>query len=221
MAEKMFKPFQGYNVYEDGEIYSNKSNRFLKPEITKFGYKQVSLSINGVMKRYRVHRLVALLFLDVPENYEELVVNHKDGNKLNNSYTNLEWCTYDYNNYHARVTGLNNVSKSNSDRQNDPEFRKRTSEKLSRTILENGSSKGEKNGRFRYRIYDTHGNLYSREELSELLSLSQSRTDYFIKQGANGVSNKYFDKFGIYIKDIKSKVNRLSKATDNEKNVAL
>lgn len=68
------------------------------------------------MKRYRVHRLVALLFLDVPENYEELVVNHKDGNKLNNSYTNLEWCTYDYNNYHARVTGLNNVSKSNSDR---------------------------------------------------------------------------------------------------------
>lgn len=83
------KKFYNYYVYENGDVYSLYRNKFLKPGIVQ-GYKQYTLSINGISKRYKAHRLVALLFLNVPDNYEQLVVNHKDGNKLNCHYSNLE-----------------------------------------------------------------------------------------------------------------------------------
>lgn len=198
-----YKNFYSYHVYEDGRVYSTKSNRFLKGEITKYGYQIYALSILGQQKVFRINRLVAYLYLEIPENDEELVVNHKDGNKLNNHYSNLEWCTYDYNNYHARKNNLNNVSESNSKRWENEEFRKKTSAKFSKVQKENGTSKWKKNGRFRYDIYDIKGNNYSREQLAELLQLSQSYTDTLIKKSANGEYNKYFDKYGIYVKDTK------------------
>lgn len=214
-----FKDFFTYKVYEDGRIFSSKSNKFLKGEISKQGYQVYRLSVNNKLKAYRANRLVAYLFLEVPSNYNELVVNHKDGNKLNNHYTNLEWCTYDYNNYHARVTGLNNISLSNSKRWENDDFRKRTSKRFSESHIKSGCCKWKKNGRFRYDIYDKDGNNYSRKELSSLLGLSESYTDVLIRNMANGINNIYLKKYGIYVKDTKSKVNRLSKTTCNEKNV--
>ncbi|ELC8411524.1 NUMOD4 domain-containing protein [Clostridium perfringens] len=59
----------------------------------------VKLSKNGERKDYKVHRLVAKAFLDNPNNYD--VVNHKDGNPLNNNVENLEWCTQKQNIRHA------------------------------------------------------------------------------------------------------------------------
>ena len=219
MEKIKFKKFYNYDIYEDGSIYSHYSNKFLKPDNVQ-GYLQCTLSINNNPKRYKCHRLVAMLFLDLPSNYVMLVVNHKDGNKLNNHYSNLEWCTYDYNNYHARINGLNNISKSNSERWENEEFRKNTSEHISKGIIKNGSSSGEKNGRFRYRIYDKNGKVFSRKELKDYLGLSQSYTDTLIREYANGNSNMYFDEKDIFVKDTKRKVNRLSKTTDNEKTVA-
>lgn len=178
------------------------------------------LSINGKIKAFRANRLVAYLFLEAPDNYKELVVNHKDGNKLNNHYTNLEWCTYNYNNYHARINNLNNISESNSKRWQNEEFRKRTSKKFSEVKLRDGSSKWKNNGRFRYDIYDKFGKNYSRTELAKLLNLSQSYTDTLIRKSCNGENNSYFRKYDIYVKEVKKKVNRLSKATSNEKDIA-
>lgn len=51
-----------------------------------------------------VHRLVAMAFIPNPHNYP--IINHIDGNKQNNHYTNLEWGTVKYNNQHAFETGL-------------------------------------------------------------------------------------------------------------------
>ena len=66
------------------------------------GYMSVRLKINGVGVHYSVHRLVALAFLENPNNYKE--VNHKDENPLNNELSNLEWCDHNYNmNYGTRV----------------------------------------------------------------------------------------------------------------------
>lgn len=59
------------------------------------GYGYVRLSKNGKSKNYRVHRIVADLFVENPNGYN--VVNHKDENKANNRADNLEWCTHDYN----------------------------------------------------------------------------------------------------------------------------
>ena len=68
-------------------------------------YKRfVMLTKTGRKRGIRVHQLVAHEFVDNPENKK--TVNHKDGNKSNNHYLNLEWCTQKENNQHARKTGL-------------------------------------------------------------------------------------------------------------------
>lgn len=72
--------------------------------INSFGYVGVLLSINKVYKHYSVHRIVAKAFIPNPEN--KPCVNHKDGNKLNNHVSNLEWVTYSENHKHAFRTGL-------------------------------------------------------------------------------------------------------------------
>lgn len=60
--------------------------------IDKFGYSLVNLS----RKSYKVHRLVAEMFIENPQGLK--CVNHKDENKTNNCVDNLEWCSYGYNN---------------------------------------------------------------------------------------------------------------------------
>lgn len=57
------------------------------------GYKYVTLSNKGYSKREYIHRLVAKAFINNPKPEEFLVVNHKDFNKSNNNYSNLEWST--------------------------------------------------------------------------------------------------------------------------------
>lgn len=67
-------------------------------------YYCVSLGKNGKSKTFTVHRLVAIAFLENPLNLA--IVNHKDGIKTNNHYTNLEWCTAQQNTQHATENNL-------------------------------------------------------------------------------------------------------------------
>lgn len=209
-----YRSYYNYDVYGDGRIYSHFRNRFLHPEITIHGYKQCTLAIDGKPVRVRVHRLVAFLFLDTPSNYKELVVNHKDGNKLNNHYSNLEWCTYAYNNYHARTTGLNDISKANSSRWRDNNFRKKTSKHISEGLKRSGSQAGENNSRFRYMIFDKYGNKHSRKSLAKMLGISQSYTDALIYKKANGIPTKsrVLEKHGITVIDIKKSQSTIESA---------
>jgi len=57
-------------------------------------------------QRVRIHRMVAILFIYNPNPSKYNVINHIDGNKINNHYTNLEWTTVLKNNQHAWATGL-------------------------------------------------------------------------------------------------------------------
>lgn len=91
--------------------------RILKNSIIKDkGYCRVSLNNGNGKISKRVHRLVAEAFIPNPEN--KLEVNHKDGNKLNNCVSNLEWCTNKENIEHSIRTGLkkhcNGCSNSSS-----------------------------------------------------------------------------------------------------------
>ena len=116
-------PLKGYEhnyvIDENGNIYSIKDrygrNRVLKLKtLVHNGYETVMVCKNKKATREFVHRLVALSFIPNPNNYK--CVNHKDKNKLNNHYTNLEWCTHQYNNNYSR-----NISQWNKDRGFDIE----------------------------------------------------------------------------------------------------
>lgn len=97
-----------YYVTEDGHIYSLKSDKLLKEHFDKDGYKKVRLcSVDKEYGRhtYSVHRLVMENFMPV-ENMHELQINHIDGDKTNNSLSNLEWCTCKENIRHAVQNNL-------------------------------------------------------------------------------------------------------------------
>lgn len=96
---KTIQGYENYSVTEDGQVWSNITNRFLKPQNHVKGYKRVRLSCNTVWKNHFVHRLVAEAYLPNLENKQQ--VNHKDMNKHNNNVHNLEWVTNGENQKHA------------------------------------------------------------------------------------------------------------------------
>ena len=71
----------------------------LKQCIGSRGYLLVTLCRKGKQKTMNVHRIVATAFLPNPNGYP--CINHKDLNKQNNMVSNLEWCSYTYNNTFA------------------------------------------------------------------------------------------------------------------------
>lgn len=85
-----------YLISENGEIWSKRYNKFLKPAKTKDGYLQVCLCPgNGKQYSFKVHRLVAMAYIENPDQKKE--VNHLDYNRVNNFFKNLEWTTHDEN----------------------------------------------------------------------------------------------------------------------------
>ena len=95
-----------YYVTDDGRIWSDKTKHFLSEQLDKNGYIKVQMrSTDNKSHRYSVHRLVLENFNPVP-NMDKLQVNHKDGNKRNNSLSNLEWVTCKQNIEHAIENNL-------------------------------------------------------------------------------------------------------------------
>ena len=89
---KEIQGFEGlYKISNEGKIYSNKINAIMKTYINNNGYECVQLTKNKKRKHFLVHRLVAGAFCGGHQ--DNLVVNHIDGNRLNNRSSNLEWCT--------------------------------------------------------------------------------------------------------------------------------
>lgn len=93
---EIFKDIPGYigkyQVTSWGRVYSVDGEKFLHPYIHFKGYLRIDLrDASGKRKHFKVHRLVAEAFIPNPEGKPQ--VNHIDGNKQNNSFTNLEWVT--------------------------------------------------------------------------------------------------------------------------------
>lgn len=85
---------QNYRINEFGEVW-NKEGKLLTQFETNNGYLRVKLSRGCKRGMYLVHRLVAEVFVPNPENHN--IVHHKDGDRLNNRFDNLEWCTNSHN----------------------------------------------------------------------------------------------------------------------------
>ena len=98
-----------YSVSTEGEVRKDTTNYILS-QSSQQDYKFVGLIINGKQKRMRVHRMVALTFIDNPDN--KPYVNHINGNRSDNNVENLEWVTPSENTQHAVDTGLFKSSRA-------------------------------------------------------------------------------------------------------------
>lgn len=169
MEEEIFKSIIGYEgLYEisnfarikslpkewtcgrNGSQLKSKGETFLAINESRKDYNFVSLSDGKKLKYISVHRLVAKHFVENIDNKPD--VNHKDGNKRNNRYDNLEWCTKHENQIHAYKNGLQVSQKGSAHHKS----------KLSEIhVLE-------------IRKLVKNGNV-SRRELSERYGISQSQ----------------------------------------------
>lgn len=93
---------ENYECSEDGHIRNRKTKHVLKEfDSCHDGYLRTQF--DG--KTQTVHRVIAKAFIE--EDPDRKYVNHKDGNKKNNSVDNLEWCTFSENIQHAYDNNLN------------------------------------------------------------------------------------------------------------------
>jgi len=100
IKEVILSNYPKYKLYSDGRIEGLSTKKvFIRPAMTADGYHQVNvisnLAKNGYRHSIKLHRLIAMAFVDNPHGHNE--VNHIDGNKLNNCASNLEWCTRSFN----------------------------------------------------------------------------------------------------------------------------
>ena len=126
-----------YQVSNFGRIKSlnykrSGKEKILKTYKDKYGYLILHLHNNSKGKTHFVHRLVALAFLENPENYP--MINHKDESRDNNCVGNLEWCDCKYNlNYGSRNIRL---SKTKKGKPLTEEHKQNMSKAISKPILQ-------------------------------------------------------------------------------------
>lgn len=108
---KIIEEANGYEISNLGNVRNRITQKILKGRFSKSGYLQVSVKLNETQKfsnRY-IHRLVAIHWIENPENKKE--VNHIDGNKENNTVENLEWVTPSENQKHRHLLGNSKTSQ--------------------------------------------------------------------------------------------------------------
>lgn len=88
-----YTPFSGHKIIPSKIVKGANKN----------GYKQIALFKEGIRELVFIHRLVALCFIDNPEN--KPFINHKDSSRSNNKIDNLEWVTPKENSIHAHNSG--------------------------------------------------------------------------------------------------------------------
>lgn len=104
---KTVEGFTRIEISDHGNVRSSRDKKLRYKTISKSGYWVTQISVKNKVHTLPIHRLVAKAFLPQPseeliaicskEHHKQVLVNHKDGDKLNNLVDNLEWCTFQHN----------------------------------------------------------------------------------------------------------------------------
>lgn len=106
-GEELYKtPYTGYLATKSGKVYSMKTKQFITGKVDQNGYRELCIMVNGERKYVRVHIIIARTFLKKPSG-DDLEVNHKNKNRLDNRVSNLEWTTPKQNSQHRSNTDSN------------------------------------------------------------------------------------------------------------------
>ena len=95
--------FENYKIYENGDVENVKTKRILKPQTDTPGYLYVILYKDGKRTNMKIHRLIALHYIQNSENKK--CIDHIDRNKQNNNIDNLRWVTCSENQLNTAIRG--------------------------------------------------------------------------------------------------------------------
>ena len=105
MEEWKTIPNTHYEISSFGRVRNANNEKIIKQQVNQRGYSTIRIKNNNKEKiTLTVHRLVALAFIANPNSYKE--INHEDGDKQNNYFSNLRWCTRGENIKHSWDNGL-------------------------------------------------------------------------------------------------------------------
>lgn len=121
-----------------GDVVTHRKGIMKKIWLYKTGYLYTELCKDDVKKKHKIHRLVAMAFIENPNPEKYDIINHIDGNPLNNNVSNLEWIDNRGNQIHAIETGLNKYVGTNS-------YWSKLTEAQVKFIRENYKPRGEYN----------------------------------------------------------------------------
>ena len=128
---KEIKDYENYMISDEGQVFSIKSHKFLKPRIDNGGYYFVGLYNNGIRKHLKIHNLVAKAFLD--NNGNKRCVDHINNIKTDNRLKNLRFVSSSENSHNARIR------KDNTSGIKGITFYKKYNKSLARIMINNKS----------------------------------------------------------------------------------
>ena len=102
---RIIKEFTDYEISNFGRVRNIKTGLIKKTKLEKTGYHSVCLNKDKKPYTKLIHRLLAILFIDNPNN--KSVIDHIDGNKINNNLDNLRWCTHSENSFNSKIPTTN------------------------------------------------------------------------------------------------------------------
>lgn len=105
---KIVPNYEWCSVDKKGNLYSTRRGKQYVLQQSRCGYLRVASRVDGKVVIIYAHRAVLFAFVGMPDG-DRNQCNHIDGNKLNNSLENLEWCSGSENQQHAIDTGLRKI----------------------------------------------------------------------------------------------------------------